>query len=399
MAREYLECRGSKFQIQGRALIMWHPKAQFPAHLKWASVEEKNDYFSECFLLNHEVQDSCYIQAIKRIGRFKHWQMFHIFGPTGAGKTELADQLMDRIFEQYSLSGEKEGLPAVKLEVPNISTKVPDWKVIHKSFMRQINGFDFSKYRQQGRVSIDGKGRRFTGKHADEEDVQTAFKDMLADLNTSVVIMDEVQHLLKLEPEVVKNILDEFKSFSNLTKCQLVLVQTYESLENLSLNGQSIRRSRSIHFQRYRWQVPAEQKAFVDAYSGLLSHVPYELDKSLLSDMNEIEEVYANCCGCIGILKGLIEKAIFNLEKGDVLTPELLSSDFYNSDELMTLAKEIEIGEKYFKSDSSIEQVKQKLGMRGQSSKTAKTKGAKAGRKYRVGERKPVKDKVGNYAQ
>lgn len=373
---------------------MWHPDYQFPEHLKVATAKERVDYFTSQFLLKHQIMDSCRNTIIRRLGKFKRFQIINVAGPTGIGKSELSKNILEYVFREAQKSGVSSGMPGLYLEVPAQKKSEVRWDAVYTSFIDQIDGDESKLFRAVVEPAKGSKGAKYSGKRQGVDDLENHFKTRVIDVGAKLMIFDEIQHLFKLAPKDAERVLDVIKSLSSLTKTQIILVGTYQSLESMSWNGELIRRSDDINFHRYPWESSDDKLSFLQAYSGLLAHVPFQLDENLLSG-GSVQLVYQNCCGCIGILKQNIEQALDEMPIEAALSCERLSQHALPIKKLTVIAKEIAEGERYFKDDGDRDELSMVLGMSVSSKNKKVKKKVEPLKKRRVGERNPCKDKVG----
>ena len=150
-------------------------------------------------------------------------------------------------------------------------------------------------------------------------------------------------------------------------------------------------RTVDVHFRRYLFS-GSEKKQFALAYSGLLAHVPYRIESRLLA-AKTVENFYIYCCGCVGVLKQIIEKSIDELPVNEALTYDLLMSCAPSPIVLREMAEEIEYGEEFF-DDNCLDDVSQLLGLGSNKNKKIATISKPKKTKTKPGMRKPERDAV-----
>ncbi|MEH6588079.1 MAG: hypothetical protein V7720_16080 [Halioglobus sp.] len=133
---------------------------------------------------------------------------------------------------------------------------------------------------------------------------------------------------------------------------------------------------------------------FISAYSGLLSHVPFELDSKLLDEQKNIEDVYLASCGCIGILRDLISDALSGLAENQELKAGHILSNAMHPSELMGVWREIAEGREFFDKRGEFDEVREYLGINSNQKGTNKSANEKKSRR-RPGERNPKRDPIG----
>ncbi|CAN0604955.1 unnamed protein product, partial [Ectocarpus sp. 12 AP-2014] len=152
------------------------------------------------------------------------------------------------------------------------------------------------------------KSQVMTGGHITVSRLRTELEQALKERKTRVLILDELQHLFKHGGGKVEQYYDVLKSISSRTDCAIVGIGTYELSFMMDWSGQMNRVTDYLQFSRYDFGAQSDLQSFFNAYSGLLAHVPMDLDEQLLRP--DIEYVYIRCCGCVGILKDWIYRAM-----------------------------------------------------------------------------------------
>src|SRR5262249_4679357 len=123
-------------------------------------------------------------------------------------------------------------------------------------------------------VRADGSGGLLLGQAAAPE-LRRALEQCLLHRRPAAVIVDEAQHLKKMASgRRLLDQMDVLKSLAALTRTVHVLLGTYELLGLATLSGQLSRRSREIHFGRYRADEPADRRAFRSVLLTFQHHLP-----------------------------------------------------------------------------------------------------------------------------
>lgn len=371
--------------------INWHPKAKFPEHLKEADSVSKLNYFSETFFLNHQILEQCQKQLRKCLFKPSLYPIVNVVGPTGAGKTALAKDVAKYCFEEVAKRGVTRGLPAVYVEVPMLGGNQFDWKGLYLEVLDAMNAPPREIHRRGNRSQSAEVGGTYTTRHRTEAEVRADLEKRIIDSNLKVLILDEIQHLFKYSAKNAESSLDVLKSIANKAKCQMVLIGTYENLSMMNWSAQLKRRTQDVHFRRYLFD-GADRKNFALAYSGLLAHVPYPIESKLL-DPKSVETFYIYSCGCIGVLKQIIEKSIDELPVDEALTFDLLMLSAPSPIVLREMAEEIEYGEGFF-DENCLQEVSELLGLG--PKKIIKNDVASKSKKVKAkpGVRKPERDLV-----
>ena len=377
---------------------MWHPKFQFPEFLKNADPDQRTVYFSTQFILNHKKLADCRIKLQKALFKPEQHPILNVVGPTGVGKTELAKNLTVYAFDYASKNNVRKGLPAVYTEIPVLGSNTFDWKGLYARILENMNHPPEFIGRSVKEPEIFGRGRGYSERHLTEAQIRKLLEERIKDSNVELLIFDEVQHLFKFSAKNAEKSLDILKSIANMTKCQIVLIGTYESLNCIAWSGQLARRTENVHFNRYDWSSNCGKNDFLSSYMGLLAHVPYGFDESVFT-LESAEQLYMRSCGCIGLLKQIVERAIEGKPKSFVVTLNGLLENSPSNNELLQMAREIREGEEFFVEETS-DEIRDLLGMvaKTKTKKSVKVKPSERSdiskMKSKPGTRKPARDMV-----
>jgi len=176
--------------------------------------------------------------------------------------------------------------------------------------------------------------------------------------------VDEAQHLKKMPSgRRLLDQMDVLKSLAALTETVHVLLGTYELLGLATLSAQLSRRSREIHFGRYRSEDSVDRQAFQSVLFTFQRHLPLATEPDLVG---HFEYLYEQSVGCIGVLKGWLNRALAAaLEDGAAtLTIQHLERQAEPVRKLLRLAREIQEGEEALREDGQErEDVRRCLGL------------------------------------
>lgn len=317
-----------------------------------------------------------------------------VVGPTGVGKTTLSSNIEKEILieDKERMLADPGYIPIIRVEAPAPELSRASWGDFYKRTLIQLKE---PLIEQKGTDVID-PGQRKSRKGQSVPDLRRSVENCFRCRMTRVFLIDEAQHLSRVpHGRHLKDQMETIKSMASLSGVRIVMIGTYELLDLLSLNGQLARRTGVIHFPRYRYEVPDEFEAFQNILGMFQSRLPLPCKPSLV---DQAEMIYLGTLGCVGLLKDWLSRALWRaLNEGvDKLIQAHLKASAYHTSSLKKIAEEISEGESRLAEDVDCEKsIRLLLGMP-QGEQNRETGAAPVPRRnWRVGERAPVRDRVG----
>jgi hypothetical protein len=147
------------------------------------------------------------------------------------------------------------------------------------------------------------------------------------------------------------------KSAAERSEAIFTLFGTYDLLKLRNINGQLGRRTKTVHFERYRPTIDADVRAFGEAAITLLAHMPIQVPPVFSNE--DLGTLFDMSLGCVGLLKDILVATLDSvLEAGmesvsiqDVIKHEL------PVDLMDRVSREIINGERRLKEDSAKRQL------------------------------------------
>ena len=238
-----------------------------------------------------------------------------VCGPSGVGKSKLAEVLARRLNTQKSGANGYASRRALL-----INTRPPDGDLFHRTNFYQKGLALLGKTTIDRRIQMDittaehmVEKKRLRGKstaYADNPEMRDAYEEELRRLNMRTVILDEAQHLIQSgDDKQPKDQLNWIKSMTTETGVLHILIGTYGLLPFCNLDGQMARRGSEIHFAPYHMEDENDCQAFRNACSSLLKQIPLNIDHDSL--MQRWWYFFEGSIGCIGILKQWLVRALY----------------------------------------------------------------------------------------
>ena len=377
-------------------------QAKFNPSLLNATGEERLKYFTDYRSLHPQLNSLCeQIMPIVRAPAGTNVVM--VVGPTGAGKSTLNELLVKRITELALpvLREDRGRIPVVSLKIPPAERGSFKWGDFYIRYLTELENPLISFVGRMSRGCIRRDGHQSTRIAANNNlgNLSRAVEIGLRQRRPMATIIDEAQHLMRVASgRKVLDHLDVIKAMADMSGVLHILIGTYDLVANLELNGQLSRRATTLHFPRYDANETEDFLHFVSTLNEFQNHLPLAVTPDLLRNKKEI---YAYCCGCVGILKNWLERALSAaLERGaKTLTFADLQSTRLSSRQCLTIAGEITKGEAMIASLAEGESLLyEQLGMSSPSESAPITEAKPpkvAAKKRTVGNRSPTRDVVG----
>lgn len=372
---------------------MWHPKSQFPDHLKEANPDEKISYFNSGFVLKHHMIQKVHDFLRADFFYSKEQQIALVAGPTGVGKTCLAQAIFRERYGDTDAEVFHSKVPIIYFEADVHSSGGFSWKDFYARMLCAMG--EPEDIRIYGVPVSEGEfgARKYSTRNRTELDLRHDLEKRIADYAVEYVLLDEIQHLFKYGGKCAEKNLDILKNISNKTGCRFICLGTYEIFFSIEKNAQLSRRIMTIDFPGYRLNSNDDYVRFVSAWVGLLAHMPIEMSDKIVAFS---KDAYVGSCGCIGILKEWLNRALRRaLMENKMLSIEHLISTRLKGSQLKSIAEEIREGIAFFVEPDDLEILDILNIATGQKEqKSLKAPDAKVNKSVKPGVRKPSRDAV-----
>ena len=331
-----------------------------------------------------------------------------VFGPTGVGKTTLRMKTEQILIGELraELESDRGRIPVASVEAIAPDSGSFCWRSHFKRLLQEMDEPLVDRKRLPARDLDRIFEERFglTDRSPGSE-YRYAVEQTLRHRRPAAVMIDEAQHLAKVASgRRLLDQLDVIKSIANRTNTVHVLFGTYDLLAFRNLNGQLSRRSVDVHFPRYRAEVAEERKTFINIVHSFQKILP-------LSEAPDLVKVwdllYERSLGCVGILKQWLVKALSTaLRRGDdTISLPILESHALSAAQCDKILSEVIEGEDRLKDCAEGRStLRARLGLvpmanAPDASERASIHAPENNRhKLRPGQRKPVRDPIGQPA-
>ena len=310
------------------------------------------NYFEDYRSLHPQLQSVC-DQIMPIVRSPAGVDIIIVVGPTGAGKSTLVELLVKRITEMAlpSLEEDRGRLPVVEFKIPATERGSFRWTDFWIRYLTRLENplVPFCRRQAGGTLRREGDSLRIASNN-DLGDLARAVEAGLYQRGPAATIIDEAQHLMRIASgRKVLDHLDVIKTMADMTGVLHILIGTYDLVATLELNGQLSRRATTLHFPRYDANNPEHLLSFVASLNEFQNHLPLAVTPDL---MRHKKEIYAYSCGCIGILKNWLERALSAALDTDAKTITFadLKARSLKASQCRAIAAEIDKGEALFKS-------------------------------------------------
>lgn len=343
----------------------------FPDNLLQATKDERMAYYKDVVIIDHRKMREASEAVMLAIDQRVEGTIVLLFGPAGSGKSTVMRQVETEVIKAALPTLNPGCIPFLRMVAPSPDDGNYDWSDHYIRALEAL-GEVLIKHKVIFTES-ENKVTRVGLKRRDRKELRRIYESSLRERDTGVVAVDEAHSLLVISKG--RRIFDQMecvKSLVTLSNAIHFLAGTYRLLDLMNLSGQVSRRSVGIHLGRYDCNIPEDLKEFRNAAFTLIRRMPLE---EAMSISGLTEYLYTYSCGCVGVLKVWMTKALYLAldEKRPRLLQKHLERTALSPRELDRLATEIKEGEEKLKekeNPATIVGVQKKLGMKVEPSPT-----------------------------
>lgn len=277
-------------------------------------------------------------------------QIIILTGPTGAGKSTLAQAARNKLMQRFAdqMRAEPDLVPVVTINAVPPNGSSFSWKDFH---IRLLSG--------QSEPLVNRK--LYIPSQTTLLPTQTALPSVLGNSTadalrrsveqylklrrTKVMIIDEAHHLLLVGgAQRLECQFESLKSLTIETGVTILLVGTYRLLDILDQSGQLTRRSQVINYGRYDYR----KRADLESFRKVLVNFERRMCELVETKLDEhADYFYRKSGGCIGILKDWLSRCLEHaLREGTSLIDAKFAERFALKNRgLLTIIEEACLGE------------------------------------------------------
>lgn len=323
---------------------------RFPQSLLQNPINVRKEYFYRK-TIGHPRLEQAKQNALSFIDPSGEPDIMIVTGPTGVGKTTLAMKIQDQLLERnmVRMQSDKSHLPVIRIDaIPPEKEMKFDWSDFYTRLLQAFSEpcisqkqlFEDEIYMEQPISPVYAMNSLAALRRAVERTMKMR--------GTRTLIIDEANHLLMVDPKLMRRQFEIIKSLSQKCNVTIILIGTYDLLQILEQSAQLVRRGRVVHMARYDDYIPADKLAFKNALFTFQRHMPFKIEPDLIKHLNVF---YLKSAGCIGILKKWLDNAV---REGLNQTIETIDLDFilqyaHSNKSIQTVLNEAFIGESKLK--------------------------------------------------
>jgi AAA domain len=275
----------------------------FPKELLDRSIQERIDYFTG-HTMAHPHLNKAYQNILDAIYKAPGTSLIFVVGPTGVGKSTLLYRMEQKIIERNlaDLEIDRGKIPIFGVESKSPELSQFEWKDFYIRLLEAINEPLIDKKIVYHDKSVNRSNSKSQWRLA----VESALKNRRPD----AFYIDEAHHLAQLSSgQKLKDQPEVLKSLANLGKVKIIPAGTYDLLQLTDLGDQLCRRTKIVHFSRYRASVEDEREKFKSIVKALEIQLPLQIQPDLVGSW---EFLYERSLGCVGILKDWLSETLFD---------------------------------------------------------------------------------------
>lgn len=221
-------------------------------------------YFAREVIIAHPRLAAVHDELIKVIRGPAGASLIFVYGPTGVGKTTLRLGVQKKLSEEALQPDLRDPghIPVAGMEVVSSGSANFNWKDYYTRALEALSEPLVARKIERPRM-LSGNRDQPCVRYGTEQALRKALEECLCQRQPLAFFNDEAQHFKKMSSgRRLLDQMDALKSLSSLGQTVQVLMGTYDLVDLTDLSAQLSRRSRKIHFARYRADNDEDRTAF-----------------------------------------------------------------------------------------------------------------------------------------
>ena len=297
------------------------------------------------FQVKHKKLEIVATDLMSLLNPFNETSIIFVIGATGVGKTTLSKRLIRVLVEASQVEDGNcfSTTPFIFIPAPANGEKSLSWTSFYEKVLSQSNEVLIDK--KQANVVENGTITVQPRHYKNLPALRDALESMLKNRKVRVLVIDEAYHMLRFGN--LSAVMDTLKSIVDNTGVKLLLLGSYNLFSLASDYGQVARRSEILHFERYHKDNPNDVNEYGFIVNKIQAHWPCETVPNFTAIHKELLEA---TIGCIGLLKGLLLRALsMQLKKNGKWDPNFLTKAAKSAKLIGSISQETENGEENIK--------------------------------------------------
>lgn len=316
---------------------------------------ERLEYFDSYKVLHRNLKDIT-VETKSAIRRRAGKGFLFVVGPAGIGKSTALQEIVNSLLRESMAEMEENPGLIPYAQIESQAEWKFDWKEHWIDCLAAIKEplIEYKTAHSEPDLKRGSEGRSIAGEKS-KALLRRAFENGARHRKLRGLFMDEAHHLTYVtSAKMLRPQLEIIKSVASRSRSMHVLFGSYDLLKLRNASGQLGRRTKTIHFSRYRPDKDGDMSAFADAALSLLNHMPLP-ESHGLNNQADLDYLFDRSLGCIGLLKDWFSSALGEvLESGrKKLTRKDLEKNEYPIDVLEKNSLEIIKGERLLEQHES----------------------------------------------